>query len=891
MASIYDEVGDSIRNQSEEVPPTGDQSTPQPPEESATPEGSTEPAEQYRQRGVVTELGEGIDYVLDGGLGADALNAVAAGANKLTGGRLQGLDDFFMGYDEQQERMAEIYKDQQAKRKAGEYNNFEAGLDTVKNTLTGVSEGMAAGINMPATVLARVTNQDSPWSRTPEILRGKPFGEAAFAISEVVTATALTQGVASGYGVLDRIAKFTGLGAGAIGGVALVGESAIETATQEKAEDIIAGQWLADRIGEVSDWIYPGTGAELAAELKQGVTPKSQAYVAAVGFLQNLGINYGVPQAIKYFRDDEYAEQVAKINGKSKDEVLDSIADETPATQTGFDEIHEAANNIDTGVSRPTLGNQIINNDSLIREAIRNSENNADIAFFTNLDAITPNTAYQQIIDEATGALKKLGPFTQDMVTAIKKAKTFFEENTTQFNGIDWFDDDSVYRQVIGEFAEKFTTFTNKDLEMATKQFVPEKIVDFEGRRFRDFSEISDIDLHEYLLERSAVTPEGMIAAMLLSDELGVRLQRQAAVINTLDENSVDFTEAVKKYIRLQDKGSLIFMPWRRGKRQFALSGNLQQREQILNALTPEGADAAKRDLGVETKSSEFAKLSLTKEGGDPLFTLWEKAQKGDTDALKTMKLFFNAVEHSDPGSVNSISNNLLETSADQLRKGNVNARRTLYYSYLISRIAPVTSSLAGNVANLLIEPLGNIGKFNVPDVAYGVGQIVGGITSLNAGFKASAKAFKDGATNIKGNRLDLNLENLQQQREQLKTTWEGVQKSWEIEKVPMMERGILYGNFLQQRLALNPLMSQAFRALTAVDQMTQTAYGMATATGRAYKRAFQQPLGGQTLSKMLAEEQSRVFKDGITSGEIIDPEVIKAGKQITLQAPIPKDG
>ena len=58
-------------------------------------QAAVEAQPQQREEGFVTKVGEGIGYTLSpDGLTADVLNAAAAGINQLSGGNLQGLDDF-----------------------------------------------------------------------------------------------------------------------------------------------------------------------------------------------------------------------------------------------------------------------------------------------------------------------------------------------------------------------------------------------------------------------------------------------------------------------------------------------------------------------------------------------------------------------------------------------------------------------------------------------------------------------------------------------------------------------------------------------------------------------------------------------------------------------------
>ena len=191
--------------------------------------------------GIVTKIGEAIGYTLKSdGLTADVVNAAASGLNQLSGGNLQGLDDFFMGSEEQKAAQEEMYADNAERRAAGEMSGPEQVLDTTLNAVTGVAEGTEAGIALPFTLAARVANQNAPWSDPPEILKNSPVGQSVMKITEILVPTLLTGGILGG-------------SAATLGGGAVVAESALETIPQRAADDLIAGRSVAAGFGDIAN--------------------------------------------------------------------------------------------------------------------------------------------------------------------------------------------------------------------------------------------------------------------------------------------------------------------------------------------------------------------------------------------------------------------------------------------------------------------------------------------------------------------------------------------------------------------------------------------------------------------------------------------------------------
>ena len=251
--------------------------------DSLTPRQAAAQSKKEEQKdGITTKIGEALGYVTNAeGLTQDTINLAAAGLNAMSGGRLQGLDDAILGSEEYKEARIKAAEAQARRSKEGKMDALEQTLYSTNNALEGASEGVEAGIAMPFTVAARLEGADAPWSDPPEVLKDSPVGESVFKAVEIITPTLLTGGVAGGYG----------LGAAATGGLALAGESALETATQRSADDLLAGRELAIQLGNLAD-AGGYDGAQLTKDLIEGRKPHAQAMVAVVGFGQNLGINW-----------------------------------------------------------------------------------------------------------------------------------------------------------------------------------------------------------------------------------------------------------------------------------------------------------------------------------------------------------------------------------------------------------------------------------------------------------------------------------------------------------------------------------------------------------------------------------------------------------------------
>ena len=606
---------------------------------------------QKRERGLVTQIGETLDYALNSdGLTADALNALAAGANQLSGGRLQGLDDAVLGSEEQKARMIEIAEDRQARREAGEMSGVEQFFDSTANVLEGTAAGMEAGIAMPFTIAGRALNQDTPWSTRTQTLKNAPLGEAAFSIAEIVTPTLLTGGVAGAAGAPAWLT----------GGVGLTAESALETATQESADELIAGRTLAQKFGEIADF-YGMDGGKLTQDLIEGVTPEAQAMNAAVGFVQNLGINFGADKLIKYFPKiwKKKVDDVAAVSGKDAEEVQKSLTD---VNEPKFSSTSEPTDvqTIDSAVSvpKPSEGNKYINADSLQAEALRSKEglddqwlSDSNRSYFTNLQALSDDEGIRQVIDEITKDLKPLSPVSADYKALFTRVKSFVDQNLylvkPEFDPLT--KDMSVVNWAIDEVAEQFA----KEMTVPLNREAAEIIVN------------EDVGFEQYLKELSKVDNAGFTAGVILGEELGLRLQKQATAIDTLETLGVDFTNAVENFFELQDKANLVLIPLRRGKRDWSVGGGAQQREFIRSITNPEDLSKTKEFGSVTDRGEALKKIYLNAddtEGVRPR-ELWDAYQQGSSEAGWTLKAYFNLIANGSPSTAVSEIDDMSKSS------------------------------------------------------------------------------------------------------------------------------------------------------------------------------------------------------------------------------------
>ena len=825
---------------------------------------------QPKDEGFMSGVGNFIQDVISGDYVDYALDAVAGAANDITPDNwitkplTEGADEYFKTPEEKEA----IYAEQAQKNQASPSGTDRAAQTTL-NALTGVSKGMEAGLMMPATIAARLLNQEASWSNAPAQLKNSPVGQTIFEITQVLTPTLLTAGVGAGLGMAPA----------ATGGTALVAESALETAPQDSAEDLVAGRFLAQKMGDLANHLgYDG--AQLTRDLIEGREVNSQVFVAAAGLFQNLGFNWGanklfnaigqklgtIPQASKA------GKKAAQVLGKNEQAVAKALDDTNTPPYSPDYEPHEVEG-IDNAVpvGKPSKGKTYISDENLVAESLRKSGigedglTAADRNYFTNWSAITDSTSLQRALQESTKTLKRLKGYPDDLKGAIGRATEWWEYN----------------KGLIDE-----------NLDVATLNFANEMVEPLKQKE--GLMLMSSPPLDVILREYTNVSEEGFVAAALMGEELGVRIQKLARKAVNLENaaDPIDFSQTIENLLQLQDKANLFLIPLRRGKRKWAVEGTLQQRKSIKGIKDADIQGAIKKADPVKydaaARSFETQKLNDT-DTGFTIRELWERYKGGDDGAGQTLKAYLNAIAYTDPKNAVSQVDNLSKILEEQFNKGNHDAVSQLFYGFMLSRVATQVASASSNIARLVGEPMGAL---LTKENAYGFGQLVGGLSHFQDGLQAALRAFKENRSIVGGVKIDGEIYNLKLRQTKLDQVWQGYQKQMAADGASNAQRFAASNWYWAQSLANNPVVSVGNRFLMAQDEMAKVIFASQVATGRAYKEAAEMGLFNPKDIQRLVNSQFRnVFKDGVASGKIIDADVLDGAKGLTFQSDIPDNG
>ena len=904
-----------------------------------------------RPEGVITQIGKGLEYTLTGGLTRDYVNAVAAFWKDRTQGIpvvediFEATDNFFLSTKEAEELEAKIAKKDAEKRARGE----DDWLDKTQVVLDGIASGMEGGLALPFTLAGRLTNQATPWADPPETLKDSPLGQTVFEIMQVVTPTLLFGAVGGGgTGAVGAGTK----GTIATGTSGLLIESGIETVTQDAADDLIAGRWLATRFGIIANSLG-FDGDQLAIDMIEGKNFRGQAFVATVGFLQNLGINYGVNKFVDLFKGSKKAAQQKLLEGGGgenkvvgqkqlptsaittqqvidvdvidvkelppnykhsakvlKTDAIDVYKKIEDINEVPYNHLKEPHDVMDidnsVNVSKPSDGNAHISSESFHAEMGRSLDVDtpvsrglneiggdgltaADRNYFSNWKAITDEGGVVKALQELTSNLRKLKGFPADLDIALKRANHFWSKNS----------------QLLGE-----------DITAFAREFYKEGVVPLDPRK--SLNDFDGIDWQRVLRENAKVAPDFFAAAGLMAEELGVRFAKQARVVRNLDKAGIDFTQAMENMVQLVEKGDLLLIPLRRAKRQWAVEGITQQKNFFRKIREGyKGIDSAKlNDLPTDATSPRD--LTLIKkndtDAGKTLRELWESAKAGDSKDLETLKEYLDYVAMSPPDEVFGMTKNLSD-ALKQTLEVNGDTVRTLYYAKLLATVNPQTAAGATNVARLIAEPLGNIvsplfrgSKSNgIKDVLYGLGQLVGTQSAINDALFAFKRAAKTNQSINASSRVY-----------ELSKTWK--RKSLELDAAKTMlldkiareggdktEIAKVHINYWMNWAVYNPYTNFAKRFLIAQDDAANVMVGQQEAVGRAFVKAWEDGVfnikinpknlfkkgesviqQGKQLERYVRKEMGNIFEDGITHGRLVDEGVISRAKNLTMQENIP---
>ena len=703
--------------------------------------------------GIVSQIGEGLGYLLKSdGATSDVVNAAAAGLNQLTGGRLQGLDDAVLGSEETKAKQVELAQQRADKRAAGEMNTAEAVLDTTLNAVTGVAGGTEAGLALPFTVAARVANQDTPWAEKPEVLINSPVGDAVFDITKVLVPTLLSGGIASGLG-----ASVT-----ATGTTALLGESAIETAQQRSADDLILGQQVASGLGDVANYLgYDGN--KLTEEMMRGDTPQGQSLVAVVGFIQNLGINFGVNKVLDYFTT--VPGQLAKTTGKGSDvvapvngglatgfepgmprgsraqlpgqkglptsdpvkgveqvrvEVINdpSIVETAKILGEPAEKVAKAVDDVQTpmyradaeptdvidadtvfGTAKKTPGNQSVSEEAFIREVVRGSAEAKKGIGAVARDGLT---------DSQRSYFTNWKAITNDDSLAVA-----LEELTRSYKRL------RQFPEALQEASLRARAFwsANKGLLTTDVEAFAKKMYD--GRTVVPVDKtlgkeaFEGMDWKRAMREEMAVSEEGFTVMAMATEQLGVQMSKMGRMVNNLEFGGVDFTRAMDTFVDYADKLDLIMVPLRRAKAQWALDGFSQQTDVIKEATKWTNLDAEKflkRFQGDDNLGAgDFSSISLDDGPGWKLRDLWDAFKAGDEQAGDTLKAYVELLGTVPPSQATTQMRRMNAILKKFMKDGNKDATRSLNYSSMLYTTEPLKAAGLGGIAQMISQPLGNL--------------------------------------------------------------------------------------------------------------------------------------------------------------------------------------
>ena len=837
---------------------------------------------QERDSGPVTKIAEGLNYLVGGadsggGAIADASNALIGGLNALTRDTiLSGVDDFWLGSEEAQKAKLEKAEKDAERDSSGEMGGAEKALYRTSNTLEGVGAGIEGGIALPATILARLTNQATPWADPPEVLKQSPMGQLVFEITQILVPTLLTGSVASAYG------------APAVG-TTIVGasvESGIETASQDSFEDLIAGRSLAGKFGELADALGMD-GAGLTKDLIEGKTFESQAFTAVIGFFQNLGINF-VPGKVlekigsssgKKLVANPLEEKVAKVLKQDPDTTVKQLNDRFEPNYTPDAEPSDAVdiNSTVLTVKPSSPENPWISEPGMIAEILRKkgiAEDGFDDAqrnFFTNWEAITTKKSYQASIQIATNTLKKLKDFPSDLKTVTERGLLNFQLIK---QSLDLDDFDNAARI----FREGSTAPINNSTNAAD---IPDEI---------------------FLREFAMTDRDGFVAAGLIGEELGMRLKKAATQANNLEGIGVDFTNAVENLLELQDKAALFMTPLRRGKRVWAVTGTAQQQRQLLKLGDADITDALRK---IDPASADAPSNIIERIKGVDGFEkntvreLYDQYKAGDVVSGQTLKAYINTVAYSDPRTVLTTVVDLTKTLTDNVKRGNNDAVQALMYAGRLSRLGTQTAANLNTVLLTVGDPIGNMlsgvkSGFRNNDwseSAYGWGTFVGGLEGAQDGLNAFIRSVRTNEQFVKqgGQRFDTDVQNLKMKQEILEEAYTGAKKRLNDFKASEAEKFSLWLSYKLQTMGNNPAVGYGARLLMAADEGMTVIRGAQIARGRAFQEAIQTGTfsNKKELQRLIKVNNDKIFLEGKRTGKIVDGEVLQSARKLTFTSQI----
>ena len=859
--------------------------------------------------GAITELGEKILDIKDTyydipAAAADKLNEMVPDGNPLKG-VTQFADDRILSADE---RRAKIEENIQTMR------DEENPLRYAYETAYGAEKGLEAGVMLPLTVAAAISQQSSdPWSDPPEILRGSPLGSIAFEIGQLLPLSIATAGIGGG----------AGLGIRGTAGV-LATESAVETATQDSLDEIIYGPELAGKLSELTGLLLgEEAGIQVAEELASGDSFNSQAFIKTIGFLQNLGFNL-TPGAIKqiYKASKTAAPEVvaaAKAMGKSVDEVDASVNNVVRKEYSPDLELNEGVTP-DTAI--PTADSASgTNSEAFVAELLRQPDGVTESVEILKLPArggrgrkytVAPDvmplveeslTSPQRKFFNKITAWSNIPEAMEGLTEAAKALKALalpkHQRLKIKTRAAEWMFDNM---HIMETDPYKFLRNWKKDMTV--------EISKESGMRDATFDAADPRKIDESLLNRRMVNEAGMVAGIIIAEEQGVAINKIAKAISNNRQANIPHDELIDALNGHIAFAQMIMMPVRQGKRYTSnfmgiqTGFNVEDTKEMLSSL-----EAAMKAGDLKAGNLRDATLGdLIASGG--YGKLLEGVQKNQPGAKQLYDQLIDQLAYGDPKTLLTDLKIYGDTLDEAFKTQWTRGLNMMFYGFMLSRTTTQAAAFASSAIRMALQPLNTIASSlydvalpqreiaqAVQKTAYGQGELMGLLKGMQDFIPVFQKAWNNNSPINAGDRFRVNGNDID-----IPTRYAQDRMIYEAKKKKLNKENASFGAHLAvevgnmiSKLGTNPLVNYGPRALMAQDEAfkviraNQVAYG----AGFAQAAADKAKKGSYAHARAITENLQKVFTNGAKYGKI-NPEsdlgeyALESARYMSFQRAIP---
>lgn len=829
-----------------------------------------------RPEGFFTQAGEALqtfgDRVNPINIPANAIDA----AQMITDALGYGDSEFAQGLEQagevfktqrelDEERMAQIQQIQ-----AGETEGFTEGQIAYAGISPKIDAAVYGADDLTTQLIpslgAAFTGQSAPWLNRPaSIAEDDPLADTIYGITQVLAPSIIASPV---LGALSP-------------GAALTVESAVETAVQRSAADLLGGRTLAARFGEIYDAMELDlgyeNGTELTKALIEGRDLEARAILGVWGFGQNYGINWSAIKLIEQFPAAKKvftrgSEWIAEKLGKSVDEVEDALVNIPEAPYTSTVEPSQAAT-LNTVLPRAVApdGNPL-NAPGLLQRMLRDIEELPEVdrlpgEFMYNLENIVKAPDPRKALADAFADLPRIELAKNAKRRIAKKSLEWLIQNRSLL--------DTNTQAFIDKYGADFIINTDpKKLEGGSTVFS-----DLDSY-IREFWRIGDNTFGQ----NEDAPYVGVAVARYILEDLGYQLQKLSSEMNNMIARDEDITPMMRDlFIPLERLTQTFSFPFRRAQRQFNLLGESLNRKLFdIDELT---------DIPQE-------ELSIMMVDGTPtletISSLWEAAQAGDKKSWKTLKTYLKNMEVGDPTKVisdNAISTQIIKEKLMEKDGGT----KFLYNGMLLAQFGTQFNATVPTIFRQVFEPLALAGSFNPTtasaDRIYGFGQFWGGMKYMNKSWNALFRALNTNKPAAGYAKYSTNYSsNLLQEQAQIKNLHLKLQLQMMEEGANFWERLHARAWGLWQVATYDPKANLASRGLMASDEGARVTTGIQVAVGRAWKDAHLGKIKPEQIEEQVQAHLKQIFKGDPSYANIRDPEVKALADTITMQTPLTID-